>query len=403
MVIFVTPTPVGNHILASQGLPQLLRLKRYYGWQVTVISFESAMKTDRSGEIYKSLDSLGIKWVPIYHPRVPSVLRFLPVSLFTAFKALFAVRTIVLKHRGGILLQCRSYAGAFLAYTARLICFIRAPWVFDVRGIYPDELVREGAWCRDSIKFKLAKLFERLALRDAQHVFVVNECQSEALKETDVSVTAKLSIIAHSVNTDRFAAYRSNRARVRRYLAVKDEPVVSWLAGAIRPIHMPGKVGQFFVQFRRLFPRAVLLVITKDNPSLVLSLLGITALQTRFVSASSEYVPALLSASDLAMGLIHPSHEDIGIKFSEYIASGLPIVANDSRCKSQTDLIKKKRIGVVLNQHCELRASTDFRDISSLLLSKDVSTRCFTTAARYFSIHSQVEKYDSVFNSVIGV
>jgi len=401
-LIFLSPTPVTNHILSSQGLPQLLLLSQDYGWRVKIISFESAMTDKTEEDIQHYFYDLGIEWFPVFHPHRTRILRLLPASLFTALKAIGVLRKVLRQSGNKVVIHCRSYAAAFVAYVGHKLGFFSCPWFFDVRGIYPDELVRDGVWQHSDLKYKLAKAFEQLALRDARHVFVVNGYQLGVLaKSFERASPPKLTVIPHSVNTIRFRGFRSSRSQIRAYLGVKRTPAIVWMVGAIRPVHVPGMVKQFFHQFVSLFPTAVLLVLTKDGAESVKNILSISDSNLRVISAQPEDVPRFLSACDLALSFIHSAHEGLGIKFSEYLASGVPVVTNMCKSTEQTDLLNAHRIGIPLESDTGMASATNIRDIRDLISNNDVIKRCYYAANISYSLHMQVQKYNETYRAGI--
>ena len=48
----------------------------------------------------------------------------------------------------------------------------------------------------------------------------------------------------------------------------------------------------------------------------------------KVMSLQPSEVPIFMNLADVGLGLIEPQHEDIGIKFAEYLAMGLPVVTN---------------------------------------------------------------------------
>ena len=63
-------------------------------------------------------------------------------------------------------MHARSHVGAAIALPLRVL--LGLPFLFDVRGLLPDEYADAGHWRRGGLKYRLGKAMERVFFRRAR-------------------------------------------------------------------------------------------------------------------------------------------------------------------------------------------------------------------------------------------
>lgn len=401
-VLFLSPTPALSPLLQAQGIPHMRELHCQYGIDFTLFSIEepdwSAEDCRRSLELKEYLRSSGIEWHIMRSGRMP----FMPDSTSNVFRGVPHVLRLITRNKIDIV-HCRSYVAAYIMLAIRKLISIK--FIFDVRGFYPDELVRDGLWSEDSLAYKVSKWLETKSFREADSIVVVTRSQLDKLQyEGKKRQINKVFLIPNCVDIKKFKPSSKMRLVMRREYGCEDRTVFLWLVGGIRKVHLPKETIAFFKVCRNYFKMPLLLVLT-HTPNIrgLLQSEGLSEQDYIVMSVSPEKVPLFLQMSDIGLGFIDPSHEGIGIKFAEYLAGGLSVVTNGRLVDNeQTALIKMSHTGVVVEDFTDAAYAMAVDKLALLIHEGEVlRTRCREMADQYYSLNSAVERYAEVYSNVL--
>jgi glycosyltransferase involved in cell wall biosynthesis len=404
--LFISPTEILAPYLHSQGIPHMRQLAGGYGIQFTLLTFERRnwlqAERERALELKQQLKSWDIEWR--IHPHVSFPLA--PNSTGDLLSALLPTIRLV-RERKIEIIHGRSYMPAFMMLLLQR--FVSVKFIFDVRGFYPDEMVKSGSWSRHSLAYKISKQLEDLSFRTADAVILVTERQKELLhqkyenKKFKETLLKKLYIVPNCADVSRFKKGLDLRKNIREGFKFEDNIVFLWLVGYIRDVHMPAETLSFFKIAKVFIPSAKLLILTRSlNLSELLEGSGISPNDFRIVNADFEEVPLYTAAADAGMGFVDPNHEDIGIKFAEYLASGLPVITN--LCRREWDnLVRDFRLGVVVESFDDRSYAHAAQSLLELLSEgRTLSERCRSMAERYYSLQIAVKNYARVYANVLA-
>jgi glycosyltransferase involved in cell wall biosynthesis len=88
-------------------------------------------------------------------------------------------------------------------------------------------------------------------------------------------------------------------------------------------------------------------------------------------------------------------------KFGESLACGLPVVIN-SGIGDTEEIVRKERIGVVINEFSPRGYKKAAEELKILLSEKDeLRYRCRSVAERYFSLDCGIGQYEQIYHSLI--
>ncbi len=97
------------------------------------------------------------------------------------------------------LVHARGYVPAFLASRLGL------PFLFDMRGFWPDERADGGLWRRGGVSYRIWKRIERRLCRDAQAIVVLTERARDELRRLNLAPReASIHVIPTCADLDRF-------------------------------------------------------------------------------------------------------------------------------------------------------------------------------------------------------
>ena len=139
---------------------------------------------------------------------------------------------------------------------------------------------------------------------------------------------------------------------VRRRLGLEDRLVLAY-AGSLGGWYMAEEMVALFCELCRLFPRAHFLVLTQSPFALIqrcFQAAGVSSDRCTVLTVEPEQVPSYLAAADLAVSFIKPCFSKLSsspTKVGEYLAAGLPFIANPG-IGDQDELLREEKVGVLV-------------------------------------------------------
>jgi len=397
-VLFLSPTPAVSPLLQAQGIPHMRQLAAQFGIRFILFTMENSARTaayeQAAAELQKKLASWGIEWLSMRNGRMP----LLPNSTSDVLRGIPQIARI-LRSRAVDLVHCRSYVPAFIMLGLRPLFSV--PWIFDLRGFYPDELVRDGQWRAASVAYRISLWLERRSFDIAAATVVVTDRQyHRLLQRWPHADRGRIAVIRNCTDTGRFAPDPEMRQTVRRHLGVGPRPLLVWSASSIRKVHAPLEVLTFAKLCRdALGSRLLILTRTADADGMVRTA-GFLAGEYHIVSAEPEKVPAYLNAADAGIAFTVQDHEGPGIKFAEYLATGLPVIANGADA-GWCDVLRNKRCGVVVDNFSSFAYGKAALSLPSLLAEPGIRERCREVALSEYSLDRAVAAYSRLYQGLM--
>jgi glycosyltransferase involved in cell wall biosynthesis len=357
------------------GLPQVVALSGERPF--SVISFEPATRVAGDEEVYATtrrwLGAAGVRHVPL--PVTWS--RWIDIAL-GALRIVWDVAAT-----GVRIVHCRSYIAGFMGLLACAVTPAR--FLFDARGLFVDEYLYEGAFRVGTLRYRFARWLERRLYLGADAVVVVSErFRRHLLGRADLAGRldpAVLTVIPCRVDLERFDTPADARSRVRDERGWGDA-VVGIYVGSRSPWHRLDRACALMARVMEERPEVRLAIATYPTTEKAEQLAadaGIPPDRVTFVTARTEEVPALLAAADFGL-MIEERHliREVcsPVKFAEYAAAGLPIVATDD-IGDVSDWIRDEELGIIVDP-ADVNAAA--RGVSGLLDSEDF--RSGATAGR---------------------
>ena len=264
-----------------------------------------------------------------------------------ALQARPVVRSVV-SERARVVLHCRSPLGAYMGLLLRDSCGNgRLRVVADFRGVVANEL-ELARGLRQDLGVTRGLLSTALGERRARAVRRIEaevcaradgfSCVSEALRDrlvdayglpTDRSIVVPTCVSFPSIDADELI---EKRREAKAKLGLTENYVVAY-SGSMAPWQEPGDTVEAFQACRRARPDAHLLVLT-TSPTAAQSRLSAAGLATglyTILSVPHDQVQSHLVAADVGLLLRRPSPINAvasPIKFAEYVASGVPVLAS---------------------------------------------------------------------------
>jgi glycosyltransferase involved in cell wall biosynthesis len=366
-------------LVQTQVIPYLRELAAG-GHELTLLTFEPGEVDEKV--VRDSLAAEGIEWQWLRYHKRPSV----PATLFDIGNAARFIRKLNAEKKFAIL-HARSHVPMMMAALSRKISSHKPKLLFDIRGFMPEEYVDAGIWPEGGAVYRNVKRAEGWLMKEADGFVVLTEKAREILAEQ--IGPRPVEVIPCCVDLHRFeAANKDSRREIRDKLEIGDRFTVAYV-GAFGGWYLTEETAEFFGALKMQFPESFALVLTQSDPGIIRPLLesrGLGESDFFIGRVASADIPKYLSGADGAISLIkncYSKQASSPTKNAEYLACGLPIVANSGI--GDTDRhINEDGVGVLvddLTRNGYLQAINVLRSLGT-----DTSDKCRSSARNRFDL-----------------
>jgi Glycosyltransferase len=296
------------------------------------LTFETV--TDREAGIKAGLSEHGIEWHRLkYHKRF-SVL----ATAWDIFEGARFVRRFIANQKPDII-HGRSHVPTLMGALARKFSAHKPKLLFDIRGFFPEEYTDAGIWPEDGWLYRLAKRVERWLLREADGFVILTERARDILfpgaAESRIDAKGRpVEVIPCCVDLSRFASANGDTGRaIRDKLGLGGRYVMAYV-GAFGGWYLTKETADLFAELKKLRPDAFALVLTQSSPDVIEPLLKERGYADRdyiVKKVPPAELPEYLSGANAAVSFIkncYSKQASSPTKNAEYLACGLPIIAN---------------------------------------------------------------------------
>jgi glycosyltransferase involved in cell wall biosynthesis len=224
-------------------------------------------------------------------------------------------------------------------------------------------------------------------MREADGFVVLTE-KARALLFTNES--RPVEVIPCCVDFDkRFSSEDGSKNDIAEKLGARDRFVAAHV-GALGGLYLTEEIVDFLDAVRQVEPSTFALFVTQSDPAPVTRLLRERGFNEKdyFVGRLDPTdVPRYLSIANVGLSFVKATHATQSrspTKIPEYLAAGLPIIAN-SGVGDVDDLINSEGVGVAIENFDREAYLDAFRRFKAL---GDISERCREVAKRRFDLES---------------
>lgn len=394
-----------NGLLEPLGQSQVLSYLRGLSenFNILLITFEKKedlVKTDELRRVQDICAEHKIRWLPLTFRRKPKYI----ASIFGLSCLLFLTIWYSV-FKGYRLIHARSYIPAAAALMCRKLTGI--PFIFDMRALWPEELITAGRLRRNSVLHRLIVLIERSCLRNAAHVVVLTRAADEFIRASYPVETKNqaISIIPTCVDLEHFAFIPGKQCKdeTKNFQTITYGCIGSvtsgwfatdWLAKWYLSAIEDDNVSSFDV-------------VTRDDPTVVRALLDekqVFGGKLSIRSLSFHEMPSAIRSHDLSlMFYAGGSPSELGrspTRLAEVLACGRPVVVNDG-VGDVSHIVSENRVGVILEAPSPEEIEKAKSELQSLMCEKDLAARCRQTAERIFSLEHGTSAYARIYRSLL--
>lgn len=392
-------------LVQTQVIPYLRELTKG-GHEISLLTFEprsNAERRTRSAELRADEDGVrdekavreelagaGVKWRSLrYHKRF-SVL----ATAWDVLRGAVFIRRHIARENPDIL-HARVHVPMLMAAVARKFSRRKPKLLFDIRGFMPEEYTDAGLWPEGGWLYRTAKRVERWLMKEADGFVVLTEKARSILfpesRETGFDKKGRpVEVIPCCVDLSRFEiANEKNRAAIRAELGLDGRFVMAYV-GAFGGWYLTRETADLFGTLKQIRPDAFALVLTQSSPQMIEPLLldrGYEATDYLIKRVAAEEIPGYLSGADAGISFIkvcYSKQASSPTKNAEYLACGLPIIANSGI--GDTDIhIKNNAVGTLVSGFSEQELAEAIDKVEKL---GDVRAECARFAMENFDLEN---------------
>ncbi len=389
-VLYISYDGIGDPLGRSQVLPYIKNLSQE-GVEMHLVSFEKNI--ERKNDLNKELSGLGIRWIPLRYHKGPIFAKIWDIAA-----GIYLAGTAIRKNRIRIV-HSRGYVAGFIALCLKKVFFLK--FIFDMRGLWVDEMVDAGVLIRNGLRYKIAKWVEKTLLLSANEIIALTHALEDRIKRSlyPRGGTLPITIVPTCVDLELFyPACRKDTAED----PFKDRFVVLYF-GSIGTYYNLSAVLDFYKILSLRFKNAYILIMANNSHASVKKMIsekGIGTDSYYLGFAAHEEMPGWLRHADVSIMFYNRRYSKEGCcptKLGESIACGVPVVINDGigDCGS---IIKSEGIGSVIKDFTESSYIGAAEELYQLLKDRDaLSGRCRSAAEKYFSLQEGVKRYLGIY------
>ena len=386
-----------NGLLEPLGQSQVMAYLRGLSHKhtITLITYEkpqdwadvTAMNRARA-----DCNAHGIQWLPQRFRSHPKII----APLFSMIRMVWLVRREVI--RGDIrLIHARSYIPAAVALIVSRIT--RVPFIFDMRALWPEELIIADRLRRGSLIHRAIVAAERACLAKSSGVISLTHAAAAYLKsEYPVELkNQRLVVIPTCADLDRFTPSVNKRHGPNVHGCIG-----TVLSGWFRTDLLASWINVVAVRD----PSAQFEIVTRDDALLVRKALDPTnnlSERLNISSQPSKDMPDVLRVHDLSIMFFFSGLSKLGsapTRLAEVLGCGLPVVANEG-VGDVAEIIRENNVGVIIEGESEEDIHNAFNTLHNLMQDIDLSIRCRAAAKAIFSLESGTEVYGNIYTEIL--
>ncbi len=381
----------------SQVLAYLRELSRVY--QITLISYEKDEDWADSEKVARQRDeceSLGILWLPQrFRPR-PKIV----APALSMIRMVWLVGREARRQRVG-LIHARSYIPAAAALVVGRLTGV--PFIFDMRALWPEELITAGRLRRGSLLHCKISMAERACLHHAAAVVSLTHGAMRHLRQVypEALDGQRVSVIPTCADLKRFLptttpAARQGAGAVHGCIGTilsgwfRDDWLAAWWATAAE--------AEADARFE---------IITRDDPDAVRDRidpgrrLGMTRLTIR--AEHPQAMPKAVQGHDVSVMFFTDGLSKLGsspTRMGEALGSGIPVVTNEG-VGDVAEIVRKYRVGVLVKGSSPAHMREAWKDLEALQKEPDLPARCRRAAEEVFSLEAGTAEYARLYEDVL--
>ncbi|WP_348799458.1 glycosyltransferase [Flavobacterium adhaerens] len=312
-------------------------------------------------------------------------INLIPYLLYINIKDIFYEKSAVIYH-------LRSYPVSLI-----FVMFYKAKGIliFDPRSDYVNENKTVGFWSENSISDKLWLFFENLILRNvSKTIFISKPFMHEILNRNNIEHNKEKHVVYY--NSVDYEEFNISSQYKRNY-----ETINFLYTGSLGNWNNLETYLDFFLNIRPFFNNSKLIVATGTNRTKLEEVLmkdkydSILTSTEFFYNLSYDMLPELYKECSVGLQIMNIEDSRLGVKFVEYLASGLLPVVNYNVLGSAE--FCREGLGVII----ERSDINDYKSIADKIKEKLNESLINNTlnSRKYFDVNITYKNLNLIYNN----
>jgi glycosyltransferase involved in cell wall biosynthesis len=389
-----------NGLLEPLGQSQVFAYLRGLSrdFSITLITYEKPedwADTARMARARQQCEQYGIRWLPQKFRRKPRIIS----PALSMLQMLWLLWREVCGGRAE-LIHARSYIPSAVALAVHRLTGV--PFIFDMRALWPEELITAGRLKRGTFLHRAIVAVERACLRRAAAVVsLTNAAVLHLKREYPAELEAqRIVVIPTCADLDRFtpSSHRSHGPTVHGCIGtiLSGWFCTDWLAAWLSIVVIKD-------------PEARFDIVTRDDARRVRAALDPTGALGDSLSIGprpSEEMPDAVRGQDLSVMFYAGGQvSELGrspTRMAEVLGCGLPVIANEG-VGDVADILRENHVGVIVEGPNQDQMVDAFDRLQVLMRDPGLPTRCRQVAEEFFALGNGTAEYASIYRSILGV
>ncbi|BCX13127.1 MAG: hypothetical protein KatS3mg067_2065 [Thermosynechococcus sp.] len=268
------------------------------------------------------------------------------------------------------------------------------PFIFDMRALWPEELITAGRLRRGSFLHRAIVWAEHACLRRAGAVVSLTHAAVEYLHHTypEAMARQRVAVIPTCADLARFVP--AGRPPERRVIGCLGTVLSGWFR--------LDWLANFVAVAAARDPEVVFQITTRDDAMQVRAALdpdGQLGDRLQIAPALPEQVPQVLQGQMASVMFFTDGLSKLGsspTRMGEILGCGLPVVANEG-AGDMASIIREHRVGVLAGGPEPAAMAAAWDELQTLLRDPQLAARCRATAEKVFSLASGTAAYRCLY------
>lgn len=392
--LYITRNGLLEPLGQSQVFAYLRGLSREYS--ITLITYEKADDWADEGRVAQAKAACaahGIRWLPQKFRSWPKIIAPALSMLRMSWLVLREVRS-----RRVELIHARSYIPAAVALLVSRLT--GTPFIFDMRALWPEELITAGRLKRGSLLHQAIVAIERNCLRRSAAVVSLTHAAVKYLKSEYPSEleNQRVEVIPTCADLERF-----DLTREKNVCGYVHGCIGTVLSGWFRTSWLAAWCGAVSQSDHQ----ATFDIVTRDDADLVRRSVDPSRLlgqRLRITPRRPDEMPDAVSRHTVSV-MFYAGGEvsELGrspTRMAEVLGSGIPVVANEG-VGDVASIVRENRVGVILEGPEPLHIEKAIQELKELLIEDGLPERCRETAEKLFSLEAGTDAYRRIYESIL--
>ncbi len=389
-ILYIASSGIRDPLIVSQVLRYLKLLSKTLDCCHLVTLEREPFIDSQAKTITAELDEHGITWHPqqsLPGMRVVNVWR----EIWQGYQeCIQLVRSHDLN-----LIHARSFIPGNIGL--RLAKKTDAKFLYDMRGFWAEEKWAKGTIKSLWIKQQAQKMENRL-LRNADALVSLTHAGKQKLLADGISTP--IDVIPCCVDTDLFRPIGTSPS------VGALEHLIS--VGSLGPGYLAESVFGIFLAAKEANPNSQLQLLTRSTRETIgraAAAVGGDLSNVKVDSAGPDQVVDYLNQANVGLCMIQPSVAKIAsspTKLAEYLACGLPVIANCNGIGDMHEIVVGNRVGIAVEDQSPAGWRKAVVQMQLLLQDKTLRQRCRDLAVNQFSVHVGVATYAQIYQQLVS-